>query len=48
MNTLLFGKETLKLDEMVATSLMNETWKGNNEFSNDGHVAVVTKEYARG
>jgi len=30
--TLLFRKETLRLDEVVAALLMNETRQGNNEF----------------
>jgi len=44
MTNLLFGKETLRLDEVVATLLINETLLGNNGFSNDGHVAMVIKE----
>lgn len=44
ITTFLFGKETLKFDEVVATLLMNETQWANNEFSNDGLVAIVTKE----
>ena len=44
MTTLLFGKETLRFDEVIATLLMNETQQGNNELSNDGQVAMVTKE----
>ena len=47
MTTLLFGKETLRLDEVVAALLMNETRRGNNELSNDGQVVVVTKESSR-
>ena len=39
----MFGKETLRLDEVVAALLMNETRLGDNEFSNDGQVAMVTK-----
>jgi len=45
--TLLFGKETLRLDEVVASLLMNETRQGNNRFSNDGQVDMVTKESSR-
>ena len=44
----MFGKETLKFDEVATTLLMNETRHGNNGFSNDGQVALVTKEYSRG
>jgi len=46
--TLLFGKETLKLDEVVAALLMYETRQGNNGFSSDGQVAMVTNEHSRG
>ena len=48
MTTLLFGKGTLKFDEVVAAFLMNETRRGSNGFSNDDQVAMVTKEYSRG
>ena len=48
VTTLLFGKETLKFDEVVVVLLINKTRRGNNGFSNDGQVAVVTKEYSRG
>jgi len=44
MTTPLFGKETLRLDEVVAAFLMNETRRGNNELSNNSQVAMVTKE----
>ena len=44
MTTPLFGKETLRLDEVVANLLVNETRRGKNGFSNDGEVAMVTKE----
>jgi len=42
VTTPLFGKEALRLDEVVVTLLVNETWRGNNEFSNDGELAMVT------
>jgi len=32
VTTLLFEKETLKFDEVVATLLMNEMWRANNGF----------------
>ncbi|VFQ95314.1 unnamed protein product [Cuscuta campestris] len=35
VTTLLFGKETLKFDEVVAALLMNETRRGGNGVSND-------------
>jgi len=41
---LLFRKETLRLYEVVAALLLNETQWGNNEFSNDGQVAMVTRK----
>ena len=44
VTTFLFGKETLRFDEAVAALLMNDTRRGNNGFSNDGQVAMVTKE----
>jgi len=47
VTTLLFGKERLEFDEVVAALLMNETRWGNNKFSNEGQVAMVTKEYSR-
>jgi len=34
--TLLFEKETLRLDEAIASLLMNKTRRGSNGFSNDG------------
>jgi len=34
--TLLFGKWTFGLDEVVAALLTNETRRGKNRFSNDG------------
>ena len=34
--TFLFRKESLRLDEVVSTLLMNEARWGNNGFSNDG------------
>jgi len=40
----MFGKETLRLDRVVAALLMSETRWGNNGFLNDGHVAIVTKQ----
>jgi len=48
VTTLLFKKENLKFDEMVAALLMNEIRRGNNGFSYDGHVAVVTKDHSWG
>ena len=42
--TLLFRKETLRLDEVVAALLMNETQRGNNRLSNNGQELIVTKE----
>jgi len=47
MPTLLFGKETLGLDEVVAALWMNETRRGNNGFSNDDQVAIITKDSSR-
>jgi len=47
VTTLIFKKETLKFDEVVVALLMNETWRVSS-FSNDGQVAVVTKEYSWG
>ena len=44
VTTLLIGKVTLKFDEVIAAWLMNKTRRGNNVFSNDGQVAMVTKE----
>ena len=44
MTTLMFGKETLKFDEVASVLLMNETQQGNNGLSNDGQVAIITKE----
>ena len=44
ITTLFVGKKTLRLDEVIAASLMNEPRRGNNRFSNDGQVAMVTKE----
>ncbi|VFQ72130.1 unnamed protein product [Cuscuta campestris] len=41
VTTLLFGKETLKFDEVVAALLMNETRRGGNEVSNDGQALVA-------
>jgi len=48
VTTLLFGKETLKFDEVVTALLINETRRGSNRFSDGGQVAVVTKESSRG
>ena len=47
VTTLLLGKETLRLDEVIATFFMNETRWGNNRLSNDGQVVMVTKEYSQ-
>ena len=47
VTTLFFGKHTLRLDEVVATLLMNGTPRGNNGFSGDDQVAMVTKESSR-
>jgi hypothetical protein len=47
VTTLLFGKETLKFDEVVAALLINETRRGSNGFPNEGQ-ALVTKEGGRG
>ena len=44
MTTLMFGKETLKFDEVASALLMNETQQGNNGLSNGGQVAIITKE----
>ena len=33
-----------RLDEVIVALLMNETRRGNNGFSDDGQVAMVTKE----
>ncbi|VFQ60637.1 unnamed protein product [Cuscuta campestris] len=41
VTTLLFGKETLKFDEVVAALLMNETRRGGNGVSNDGQALVA-------
>ncbi|VFQ70645.1 unnamed protein product [Cuscuta campestris] len=41
VTTLLFGKETLKFDEVVAALLMNETRRGCNGVSNDGQGLVA-------
>ncbi|VFQ83578.1 unnamed protein product [Cuscuta campestris] len=41
VTTLLFGKETLKFDEVVAALLMNETRWGGNWVSNDGQALVA-------
>jgi len=41
-----FGKEVLGPDEMAVALLMNETRWGNNKFSNDGQVAMVTIEFS--
>jgi hypothetical protein len=47
VTTLLFGKETLKFDEVVAALLMNETRRSSNGFPNEGQV-LVAKEGGRG
>jgi len=44
VTALLFGKETLRLDKVVPALWMNETRRHNNQFSNDGQVAMVKKE----
>ncbi|VFQ77776.1 unnamed protein product [Cuscuta campestris] len=41
VTTLLFGKETLKFDEIVAALLMNKTRQGGNGVSNDGQALVA-------
>ncbi|VFR00763.1 unnamed protein product [Cuscuta campestris] len=41
VTTLLFEKETLKFDEILAALLMNETRRGGNEVSNDGQALVA-------
>ncbi|VFQ74038.1 unnamed protein product [Cuscuta campestris] len=41
VTTLLFGKETLKFDEVVDALLMNETRRGGNGVSNDGQTLVA-------
>ncbi|VFQ74792.1 unnamed protein product [Cuscuta campestris] len=41
VTTLLFGKETLKFDEVVAALLMNETRRGGNGVSNDSQALVA-------
>ncbi|VFQ82784.1 unnamed protein product [Cuscuta campestris] len=41
VTTLLFGKETLKFDGVVAALLMNETRRGGNGVSNDGQALVA-------
>ena len=48
VTTLLFKKEILKFDEVVAAFLMNETQWGNNGFSNGEKVAMVTKDSSQG
>ena len=48
MTNLLFGKKSLKFDEVVAPFFMNETRRCNKGFSNNGQVAIVTKEYSHG
>ncbi|VFQ78488.1 unnamed protein product [Cuscuta campestris] len=41
VTTFLFGKETLKFDEVAAALLMNETRRGGNRVSNDGQALVA-------
>jgi len=43
VTTHFFGKEPLRLDQVVTTLLMNETRRCNNRFSSEGRVAMVTK-----
>ena len=43
ITTILFGKETFKLDEVVAPCWRMRLGWGNNEFSNNGQVGVVTR-----
>jgi len=47
MTSLLFRKEILKFDEVIATLLLNETRRGNNGLSSDGQVAMVTKGFSQ-
>ena len=47
VTTPLFGNETLRLNEVVAAVLMNETRQVNNGFSNDDQVAMLTKESSK-
>ena len=47
VTVLLFGKETLIFDEVIAALLIDETRWGNNRLSNDGQVVMVTKEPSR-
>ena len=48
VTTLLFGKKSLRLDEVVTALLINETRRGSNGFSPDGQEAMVTEESNRG
>jgi len=43
----LYGNKTLRLDEVIAALLMNETRRSNNGLLNDGQVAMVTKKSSR-
>ena len=47
VTTHFFGKEPLRLDQVVTALLMTETQRYNNRFSSEGQVAMVTKQYSR-